>query len=289
MANYPFIDKLTTDELMQLQQMVILNPDFISERISERNDKVNMLYSSTSSYPVKEVITSTDEVNYKTLEVLSNIKISELDFLEASFTEVGNNKIRFHIPFDFILYNEEGYSIAKNYGIHDRMSYYNLQKNTKDSFMNTDKVKDILEKSACVSYLEEFFKNPDTIKALPGALNTYNYIKKYLFEVVDGNNSDSIEIYNNILKEQDSKVKLVTENFQAIANELLFARESISSKKSPRLSVSNQGLKYYAQNPCNNPSGKQKLLINAIAFGTSLEDLENQDYSNAKRLIFTKK
>lgn len=288
MSNYPFLDKLATEELMDLQQMLILNPNFINEQISNRED-CSALYKYPKDYTVKGVITAIDEVESKTLEVLSNIKLTELDFLKTSFSETGNNKRKLIIPIDFVLYDKKGYEIAKSYDIRDFVKYKKLSKESKDWFDDIEPIKDILNRSSYISYLEEFFKDPDTIKLFPGALNTYNYIKAHLYEVVDGNSSSPIAIRDSLFEEYESKVKIVTENFHTIASELLFVRESIPKEKMPRLSISNDLLKSYVRNQEYNVSRKQQLLINAIAFGTSLESLDNQDYSDSKRLIFTKK
>ncbi len=284
MSNYPFLDKLTTEELMNLQQTLILNPNLINEQVHKREDN---LYNSTKDYTIKGVIRSMDEVENKTLEVLSCIKISELDFLSSSFVEAGNNKRKFIIPIEFVLYDDKGCKTAKKYGIYDWISYNKFSEKNKSLFHK--QVNDILEKVTYVSYLEQFFKDPDAINLLPGVLNTYNYIKAYLYEVVDGNNSKPMEIRDSLFEEQDSKVKIVTENLQTIASELLFVRESIPREKAPRLSVSNHMLKKLVRNQDQTISKQKQLLINAIAFGTSLEKLENQDYSDSKRLIFTKK
>lgn len=130
--------------------------------------------------------------------------------------------------------------------------------------------------------LDDIFKNNRNIYFYEGAYNTFKYIKTYLRKVLidDDSKSDEELIYKNI----DLKTKIVTENLKEIANELLELRNSIPYS---RLSIINSSLYKTA----NKKTGceitiNEQTLIDCIAFGSTLEELEKGNYEEAKQLIY---
>ncbi len=133
-----------------------------------------------------------------------------------------------------------------------------------------------------IGYLEHFFdENDKNIYLYEGTYNTLNYLRTAIcIALKDGK---TIECKKDLMKDQEEKREIATKALSQIAKELLFLRESVPNS---RLSITNQGLSRMAKKTSASLSRYQKLFIDAIAFGSNLENLKDGNYNEAKRLLF---
>ena len=133
-----------------------------------------------------------------------------------------------------------------------------------------------------IGNLEKFFdENDGNIYLYEGAYNTLNYLKSSICTLLkDGKR---IECKDDLMKDQEEKQVIITKSLRQIAEELLLLRESVPRS---RLSVANQGLSRTAKKTSTSLTFTQNLFIEAIALGSSLEDLKVGNYDAAKRLLF---
>ena len=85
------------------------------------------------------------------------------------------------------------------------------------------------------------------------------------------------------MKDYKERQELVKISIRNISKELLNLRLQVPNS---RLSVANQGLNRTANKIGEQVTYNQKLFIQALAFGMSLEDLQKKNYEGAKRLLY---
>lgn len=220
------------------------------------------------------------------LSLMKNIKIYDLRFLRHNFIFESENNKKGPLTQEILLLNdEEVKEIAKKYqeknpNISDLyfIEHYQVLRTPEESILREKE-----ELASNIAYLETFFQEKENILNYEGAYNTFNYIKKYLYECIKEEKSDT---ENKVLVFQDftKKKEIVEKDFTTIAKELLNTRKSITNAK---LAVFNRGLSQAAKKTDSIFTPPQKCFIEAIAFGSTLEKLQNKDYSQAKKLIYT--
>lgn len=129
-----------------------------------------------------------------------------------------------------------------------------------------------------------FTQNPDKIYYYEGFYNTLNYMKTYISTMLYLGNP--IETKQDLFSDFDKKRQLVTENLRNVSEYLLDLRNQIVDS---RLSVGNQALSKNACKSGTNITYHQNIFINSIAFGSTLEKLEDKNYEEATRLLFVPK
>lgn len=248
-------------------------------------------YKETAKNTLTQIIEKeidTTENSQRLQNFLEKTKISDLNFLYRSlFYMRGNNAEGFLTTEKLFLLNEETNNIAKSYGITTEHQLFEIIafrhfNSTTHPLLKENQIIEALKKFKTLAYLDEFFKNIDNCLNYQGSYTTYKYVKNYLKEVLVENSKEIDEklVYNNL----NVKLQLAKENIVKIANELLTLRESIPNS---RISVCNQGLKKTSKKVPNSPiTFDQQIFISAIAFGTTLEKLEKENYEDAKQLLY---
>lgn len=139
---------------------------------------------------------------------------------------------------------------------------------------------------ASLMILEKFFSNEEHIYAYEDVYNTYMYIKNYIYYCFTQKN---IVEFADVFKDYAFKKKLVVKQFPIIADYLY----NMKAGTNLRLSVSPYSLcsrDQLSQIPSNYYfSESYKKLAETIAFGTTVEKLQNQDYVDCKRLLYLPK
>ncbi len=222
----------------------------------------------------------------KCLSLMKNIKIYDLRFLRHNFIFESENNKKGPLTQEILLLNDEEVKwIAKKYQEKNPdisnlyfVEHYQVLRTPKESILREKE-----ELVSNIAYLETFFQDERNILNYEGAYNTFNYIKEYLYECIEDEKSDE---ENKILVFQDftKKQEIVKKDFITIAKELLNTRKSIPNAK---LAVFNRGLSQAAKKTNNIFTPPQRCFIEIIAFGSTLEKLQNKDYSQAKKLIYT--
>jgi len=133
-----------------------------------------------------------------------------------------------------------------------------------------------------LNQFEPFFKeNSSNIYLYEGVFNTWNYIKTSICNKLD--KEKNINTKEDLLKDYKERQELVKISIRNISKELLNLRLQVPNS---RLSVANQGLNRTANKIGEQVTYNQKLFIQALAFGMSLEDLQKKNYEGAKRLLY---
>lgn len=180
--------------------------------------------------------------------------------------------------------SKEGKKLAQDYQITSLSYVLNNPecKEKKQSLLENDSFNDLWKRTMTLAYLDEIFQDPANCISYQGSYVTFQYVKSYLEKVLkeDSPKSDDELIFQDYTK----KISIVTENIVPIANELLKVRNSIPGS---RLSNLNMALSKIAhKKEGSSITKRQRLFIETIAYGTTLEKLKSGDYSDAKQLIY---
>lgn len=242
-----FLDKLSISELESLK--IYLNGKESAKLLEEINKRIAFkknLESGLIDFSSDRMPYYKEENRKQCIELLKEIKLNELPFLESAMTR-----------------DAKGVNLW--------------------SFLPLSKIDKNLTHDECtLLFLENFFKDKDYIEGHEGVYNTLNYIKNYIYYLLINNNNLNKE---DIFIDYDDKYKIVTEQISEIANYLYELRKTdIELKLSiGNAGLYNTTKRIDTAKPL---SRFQKRFVSAIAFGTSYEKLEKRNYEDCKRLLF---
>lgn len=120
--------------------------------------------------------------------------------------------------------------------------------------------------------LDEFFLDEDNIYNYEGAYNTLNFIRNRFYSV--GNDS--------IFQDYNDKREVCKLNLGAIASYIF----EIKSGTKLKLSIGDSGLVGTMNGRYRRFPSYQQTMVDAFAFSTSLEKLEDGNYEDCKRLLY---
>ena len=223
-------------------------------------------------------------------EVLENKELQEeLDrlleirqFQPALVKEYQSNRL----PEFYSEYKEPCSSLLSQLTYNDvkflELSAYRDSRNNASGIFSLQQQKDYYLARINVGYLETVFDgNNQNISCYEGVYNTLNYMRSSICRTLhDGIKLESKE---DLFKDYDEKFELASRSIKEIANELFELKNQIPNS---RISIANQALSRMVQKTGKSITSRQKQFIDAVAFGSSLENLKNKDYSEAKRLLF---
>ena len=127
------------------------------------------------------------------------------------------------------------------------------------------------ENSGLLSTLDVFFTEPKNVSNYEGVFNTLNYIKNYIYYCLD--KSESLDIF----KDYDYKKVVV----KAILPTIVEYLRDIKKDTELQLSIGKADL----LEP-ESPYFNEEMIVSAVAFGTTYENLVNHNYTEAERLLF---
>lgn len=226
--------------------------------------------------------------NRRLQKYLESTYIKEFEFLFRSLIYMPGNNQQGSLSFcKLLLLDDDVKNIGLEYNITSESilwkifcnyDYYHIS----HPFLENDKVIETMEKAQTLAYLDEIFKNMDNVLSYQGSYTVYQYVKRYLKEVL----KDEMPQTDNelIYKDYNQKLELVLANISNVSSYLLDKREQIPNS---RLALSNHGLSRMARKLAGTSiSFEQNVFAKGIAFGTTLEKLEDGNYEDSKRLIF---
>ena len=208
----------------------------------------NFEFISKYQYSSNRLPNYKDEYNILCNQLLFEYNLDEFKFLTTSFFERTNNK--------------KGDFVQPLYGFTET----NFDKKWKNN----------------LAYLSILFQNQAFIKGYEGVYNTLNYLINSLYKEVDFYDG-KIYCKKDLFSDISSRKEVVRDNFVKIVEELWQTRDKLSNSK---LSICNYGLTKNRNKKDNIFSVSQEALIEAIAYGCSLNELVNNDFEGAKRLIY---
>ena len=230
-----------------------------------------------------EVI-STKNNNERLQHYLESTCIKDINFLHENLNfSTGNNRRGPLGREELLLINKEANDVAKHYGITNSFELSNIfWRDRSHPLFKNQIIRELYQKVQKLSYLDEVFRDQKNCMNYQGSYITFQYVKSYLEGVLveDNLQLDADLVYRNYKK----KIEIVTENLIPIAQQLLLSRDSIPGA---RIAVCNNSLTRIAnKKPSSLITYRQKMFIEAIAFGTTLEKLQSENYKDAKQLIY---
>lgn len=275
-----------------IQELLDLKNIYEQEKIKLSDTKEILLQKKKNLYNQvienikREIDSSTN--NSRLQKYLEKTYIKEFDFLYRSLYFMAGNNQKGYLSFqELLLLDEEVRKIGLEYGITSKdklckiLCDYNFY-HIEHPFLENDKVREVIARVQTLAYLDEIFKNIDNVLAYQGSFTAYQYVKGYLKEVL----KEEIPQTDNELVYRDyhQKLELALANLSNIASYLLNIRNQIPDS---RLAICNQGLTRTSKKISGTSiSFDQKVFARGIAFGTTLENLQDGNYEDSKSLIY---
>lgn len=269
---YKFLNNLNESELQELENIILgikSNEELLKQIESLKNKPINIKDidgNFSSSY-----IPNYDEaLEAKCLEILKQLKTNELFFFLNTFQNIGNTKYRYPSLIKNSYKEFENEKIVKDLMVIIDLAikvsqYYNSRFSTKP-VLYFDKVNNLFK----YNLFQEDFEGP---------YNMLNYIKNYIYYLLK--QKDEITTAE-IFSDYDKKRELVTVQIRDISSYLCEIRNGTNL----RLCIANAGLSRTANKTGEKFNEQQQLFIDALAFGTTLEKIENRNYEDYKRLLY---
>lgn len=281
---------METDNMTQ--ELLELKREYEQERLRLSNKKEALIQRKKEIYnQAIEIIKSkmdTSTNNERLQKYLEATPITEFEFLFRSLRYMPGNNQNSGLYFqELLLLDDDVKRIALEYGVASSsklfkiLSDYNFY-HRSHPFLENSKVMETVERASKLAYLDEIFKNIDNILNYQGAYTVYAYVKEVLRKVLINEfpQTDRELIY----KDYNQKLAFVLDHLSDVASYLLKIREQISNSRS---ALCNMGLSKMARKEAGTCiTYNQKVFASGIAFGTTLEKLETENYEDIKRLIF---
>jgi len=164
----------------------------------------------------------------------------------------------------------------------DKLSIYDIPFLFSSSFCDPGNRAGNLNRQGheCLGELDQFFSNPENRYNYEAASNTFHFLKDYLYFRL-GHSNGRLTV-SDLFEDYPEKQFLVSDKLSDIAMELFVIRNALDA----RISIGNSSLISMVKKGRNVSSSSQDNFIEAVAFGSTLEELKRDDYSGAKRLIY---
>jgi len=239
---------------------------------------------------------------------LNTLSLTDLENLKESLLLGNEDKIEVLKEIEkIILYKKDVNLGIINYSS-DRMTYYKkenadqciellseIELNDLDFFANSLNARvvnrhpffierfGITSSNVTLNTFEDIFKYPNNIYSHEGVYNTYNYIKDYIYYLLMNNPNVTKE---DIFSKFKDKYNLVAKKIPEIASYLYTLKQQTDNSV---LSIGNKGLgtatkRIESERPLTE---YQQNIVGAVEFGTTIEKLEDSNYDDCKRLLFT--
>ena len=282
------IKELTIQMLENLKEYYQKKAGEIMKQISTENDNIRRQLEEKRT---PKIILGQEEIKERVTKYLYSTDISDISFLDYNMRieKSFNNKGRIHdtqLPF----FDEEMKNLIQSYGINNERELFftmiDYQCKKKDHpIMQDENFIIAWNKANTLGHLDKIFQNEQNRLDYQGTYAAFQYVKKHIWESLSINTEEKEE--ELVWKNFDQKKILVTENLAPIAAYVLIHRNQIPKA---RVFINNGGLSRMAQKKKGSPpTYVQERFIDAIAFGTTLEKLQQQNYEDSKQLIYLPK
>jgi len=275
-----------------IQELLELVNDYAQEKLRLSNTKEALIQKKEEIY--RQVIESIkggiDSMpnNERLQRYLEVTDIRGFEFLFRSLNYMAGNNQKGSLSYEeLLLLDDDVRSIGLEYDITSAKelwkifvdyNYYHIS----HPFLENAMVREKMTQATKLAYLDDIFKNIDNILDYQGAYTVYQYVKRYLMEVLKDEMPQAD--HELVYKDYNQKLEFVLANLSNIASYLLHIREQIPDS---RLAICNQSLSRTAKKLAGtNISYNQTVFAKGIAFGTTLEKLTDGNYEEAEQLIF---
>lgn len=133
-----------------------------------------------------------------------------------------------------------------------------------------------------LGYLSLLFQDESLWRNYEGTYNVINYMVNGIYRELMRNDGN-VENVSDLFRDLPEKEEIVRDKFRDVVDYLWTIRSEVVDSRS---SVDNHGLTLNRAKTKKKLSLSQKALIEAVAYGCSLEELEDGNYEGAKRLIY---
>lgn len=135
-----------------------------------------------------------------------------------------------------------------------------------------------------LGYLSLLFRDENLRRQYEGTYNVVNYMINGIYKELN-RRSGSIETVDHLFYVLPEKEDLVKDRFSDIVEYLWTVRSEVPGSRS---SIGNQGLTANRESTKTKKkwSSSQNALIESVAYGCTLDELEKGNYEGAKRLIY---
>lgn len=276
---YKFLEELTDKELEELKSVLLeenKRKEFMMkiEKIKNRKIEIARIYEKNS---VNSIFNSDSVPNYdsrlenKCSKVLENILVNELPFFLGSMRSPRNTMFS-----NFYDIEEHYKSQAK---VNDDLRLL-LQISSRLYFYYRNKEIILPSETLRLKKVDDIFKNNPTLQEeLIGPYNMLNYIKDYIYSLLKQNPNIDRE---DVFKDYSEKKELVNLRLRDISSYLLEIRNGTNLK----LCICNLSLSKNAEKVSKHNTIDQDLFVDTLAFGTTLEKIENRDYGDYQKLLY---
>lgn len=275
-----------------IQELLELRREYEQEKIkfSDKKEALSQKKEEIHNQIIEKIKSESISFanNERLQKYLENTYTSHIEFLYRSINFMAGNNQKGNLSFqELLLLDEEVKNIASECKITSGSQLFKIfldysYFHKSHPFLENEKVKETMNVVPTLAYLDRVFQNIDNILNYQGSYIVYQYVKNYLNEVLkEGMPQTDQEL---IYKDYDQKVEYVLANISSIATYLMEIRDQIPDS---RLALSNQGLSRTAKKiPGSGITLQQKIFAQGIAFGTTLEKLENRNYEDSENLIY---
>lgn len=282
------IKELTIQMLENLKEYYQKKSREIMNQISIENNNIRRQLDEKRT---PKIILDQEEIKERVTKYLYSTDISDISFLDYNMRieKSFNNKGRIHDT-QLLFFDEEMKNLIQSYGINNERELFftmiDYQCKKKDHpIMQDENFIIAWNKANTLGHLDKIFQNEQNRLDYQGTYAAFQYVKKHIWESLSINTEEKEE--ELVWKNFDQKKILVTENLAPIAAYVLIHRNQIPKA---RVFINNGGLSRTAQKKKGSPpTYVQKRFIDAIAFGTTLEKLQQQNYEDSKQLIYLPK
>lgn len=281
------LDNLSYEELKELLLKYDNEKKKIALLVSKKYKETMQLNLDDLMAQINEDIIKSKD-NKRLNSYLENKSIKDIDFLFRNMTFMNSCNYGGRIPRErLIFFDKTGKEILRQYKINDRMKLtdifidYSVYKK-EHPILKDQTFTDLWLRSSKLIYLDEFFKDSENVLNFQGTYTTYMYVKEHIKKSLDASSlGDDNEL---VYKNYNEKINFAKENLKDITFELVNLRDSIPGAK---VAINNIGLSKTAhKKEGSNLTKSQENLVEAIAFGSSLDKLKEHDYSEIKKLIY---
>lgn len=276
---YKFLEELTYKELKELESVLLeenKRKEFMGEieKIKNRKIEIARIYEKNSVNPIfnsNSVPNYDSRLENKCSKVLENILVNELPFFLGSMRSPRNTMFS-----DFYHIEKHYESQAK---VNDDLRLL-LQISSYLYFYYRDKEIILPSETLRLKKVDDIFKNNPTLQGeLIGPYNMLNYIKDYIYSLLKQNPNIDRE---DVFKDYSEKKELVNLRLRDISSYLLEIRNGTNLK----LCICNLSLSKNAEKVSKYNTADQDLFIDTLAFGTTLEKIENRNYEDYQKLFY---
>ena len=234
-----------------------------------------------------------EQIKERVNKYLHNINYSDIPFLDYNMRldKSLNNKGQLSNT-ELIFLDEEMKNLVENYGITNKSQLffiildYQFHKKVHPIIQDKNFIT-AWNETYTLEYLDKIFHNDQNRLDYQGTYAAFQYVKKHIEESLSSITEENETEDQLVWKNYDKKKIIVTENIASIAHYVLIQRNQIPGA---RIFINNGGLSKTAKKKKGSAiTFAQERLVEAIAFGTTLEKLTQKNYEDAKQLIYVPK